>query len=899
MAVTGVAVTPSAAETSAVGARRERCSPAAQGFSAWLVAVAVAVGLAAGGLAGVWFWAHPFNYSAWHVGLGVVVAGECAVVRLLLGAGRRNWVLLGSLALGGGLVMVTAVASGALAGVLATAWITALGLGVGEWVLNRAGLTASGSLLSRVVLGAAVGLGVLALAVLAAGLVGGLRRPLVLAGLALVTVAVWPSLRRLARAARAPWRAGLAARLARGSGFAGFIAATLLLCLLGAWLWALAPSVAYDELNYQVAAPALYVREGAIVDREEEFRYVWAHNANMLFTLGIAIGGGRSAKLIHFALGLLAAAAVLAAGRKVAGERVGWLAAALFLALPIVSWELGVAYVDLAVTFFLAAALVAALHAVERHNYRWVMLTGVACGLAMGTKLNAGLVVVPLGAVLMAVLWRRWGWRRAVIGGACLAGAALVVLIPWLARDWAWTGNPIFPYLNQFFASPRWGLDSGRQNWGMYGHRRGVVAGLLLPWDLLANARAFGEGLGPGVAGALLWLGLPWCGLARRTPSAKLALAAWSVILPAGALTLAVAQYLRFLLPLFAPLAVVAACNVELAWSWLSARRRSVAAAVAVALGLLYVGGSRLAHGAMLWQIPERFPFKVAFGFERAEDFLKRAVREYMALQRLDALVEANAKVVQVGCHARLYTHARLYEAAWQKNELRDIQRSHKRGAELAQVLAEHNFVAILVNRTVVRASGWSTLPVLDEAFLQDYAMLVFAELGMEVWRLSASPVARQTAAANLLANPGFEELAESGLPRAWHAYGKPLVAAKEAAHGGRWAVQASRGNGLTQAVAIETGGVYTLGHWTRADRDGQAGRLRINWLGEQGRRVGVSIEVVPATAEWRWNTLTATAPVGAVTANVYVSVHEDSQVWFDDMCLVKGMQTTGCGGGG
>lgn len=759
------AVTSSAVGTNVVGVSTAGSDPAAEGFGGW-VAVAVAVGLAGGGIAGVWFWAHPFNFSAWHVGLGVMVVGVCALLGLLVGGGWGNWVLRASVALGGGILAVTALASGALAGVLAAGWILLLGLGVGEWLLSRAGLTTSVGVLSRVVLDEAVGLGVLALAVLAVGLAGGLHRPLVYTVLALMTVAVWPSLRCLAQVARARWRATRTARPPGGSQFTGLIAATLLLCLLGAWLWALAPSVWYDELNYQVAAPALYVREGAIVDREEEFRYVWAHNANMLFTLGIVVGGLSSAKIIHFALGLLAAVAVLASGRKVAGERVGWLAAVLFLGLPIVSWEMGVAYVDLAVTFFSAAALLAALHAMERGGYRWLTLTGLVCGLAVGTKLNAGLLFVSLGAVLLSVLLARWGWRHALIGGACLAGGALLVLTPWLVRDWAWTGNPIFPYLNQFFASSRWGLDVGRQNWDMYGHRKGILAGLLLPWDLLANAGSFGGDLGPGAAGALLWLGLPWCALAWRTPQAKMALAAWSVILPAGALTLAAAQYLRYLLPLFAPLAVVAALNVELAWSWLSARWRSVAATVAVALALLYVGGSRLAHTAMLWQIPERFPFKVAFGLEREDDFLSRTVGEYMALRRLDSLVEENAKVVGVGCHARLYTHARLYEAAWGKHELRDILRSQRRGAQLAQALAEHGFRAMIVNREVVRRNGWSALPVLDEVFLRDYAAPVFFERGMEVYRLLATPAARETAGPNLLANPGFEDRkVRGGLP--------------------------------------------------------------------------------------------------------------------------------------
>lgn len=864
----------------------------------WVVAAATGLGLVGGGLAGAWFWARPFNYSAWHVGIGGVVMAACVAVGLLVWAGRGRVVLRGSVAIGGGIVVATALASGSIGGVLATAWITATGVGVGDWLLRRAGVVSSLGVVSRLVLGGALGLGALALGVLGLGLAGGLQRPVVWAVLALVTLAVWPSWRRLGGAARARWRAVHAEWSGGGAAFGGLIAAALVLCLLGAWFWALAPSVWYDELNYQVAAPATYAREGAIVDRPEEFRFVWAHNANMLFTLGIVVGGLSSAKLIHFSLGLLAALAVLALGRTVAGARVGWVAVVLFLALPIVSWELGVAYVDLGVTYSFAAAVVAALHAGQQGGYRWAILTGALSGLAVGTKLNAGLLVAPLCAVLVGVVLVRWGWRRAVLVGVCLAGGALAVVAPWLVRDWVWTGNPVFPYLNHVFASPRWGLDAGLQNLHVFGHRRGVVAGLLLPWDLLLNARSFGEGLGPGVAGALLWLGLPWCALARRSPPARVAWAAWGVILPAGALTIGVAQYLRYLLPLCVPLAVVAAVNLDEAWRWLQARRRSLAAAAALVLGLSYLGGSRLAHTAMLWPIPERFPVKVALGLESEEDFLTRAVREYAALRRLDAMVEEGAKVVGVGCHARLYSRARLHEAAWGRHEATEAIRSGARGAVLAEALAQRGFVALIVNREVVRASGWQAVPVLDGAFIEEFAVPTFAERGMEVFRLSPVPLGGQAGTRNLLENPGFEELGAGGPPLHWHSYGDPQVSGEGLARGGDRAILASRRDGLTQAVPVEDGEVYTLGHWTRADVAGQAARLQINWLDRVGGMVGVSIDVVSATTEWRWSTLTATAPAGAVTANVYASVHEDSQVWFDDMCLVKGTQTTGCGGG-
>lgn len=844
---------------------------------------------------------HPFNSSVWHVGLGWVVVGVCVTVGLGIWAGWGRWVLTGSLVIGGGIVVTTALASGSLGGVLTAVWIVAVGVGVGDWLLRRAGLASSVGFSSRLVLGGALGLGVLALGVLGLGLARGLHRWLVGLLLALVTVAVGPSLRRLVGVARQRWRVVHAECTSGGTGFAGVVAAALGLCLVGAWLWALAPCVWYDELNYQVAAPAVYAREGAIVDRPEEYRFVWAHYVSMLFTLGIVVGGLSSVKVIHFSLGLLAAVGVLVLGRMVAGERVGWVATVLFLALPIVSWELGFALVDLGVTYFFAAALVAALHAVKQADGRWSALTGVLCGLAVGTKLNAGLFVAPLGAMLVGALRARWGWRRALAGCAYLVGGTLLLAAPWWVRDWVWTGNPIFPFFNQFFASPRWSLESGLQLWRVYGYRRGTLGGLLFPWYLLVNTRYFGEGMGPGVAGALAWLGLPWGALARRSPQTRMVWAAWGVILPGALLTMAAVHNLRFLLPLFVLLAVGAAIHLDEVWKWAYARWRRATPAVALVLGMFYLGGSRLAHTALLWLIPERFPFRVALGLEQEEDFLARAVPEYSALRALDAMVEKDAKVLWIWGYARLYSHARLYREpdreALEKTEATAVLRSGLRGPALAEALAQRGFVALIVNRRVVRTSGWKP-PVLDETFLERFAELTFADNGVEVYRLSPVPLPARLTSRNLLANPGFEERSEDGSLRAWQAYGNPLVGGDRRARGGEHAVLARPRDGLTQAVAIEAGELYTLGHWTRADVPGQAARLQINWLDEAGHIVGVSIEVVPAASEWRWNTLTATAPAGATTALVYVSVHEDSQVWFDDMCLVKGWLTRGCEGG-
>lgn len=46
---------------------------------------------------------------------------------------------------------------------------------------------------------------------------------------------------------------------------------------------------------------------------------------------------------------------------------------------------------------------------------------------------------------------------------------------------------------------------------------------------------------------------------------------------------------------------------------------------------------------------------------------------------------------------------------------------------------------------------------------------------------------------------------------------------------------------------------------------------------------VAVDIQVIPVDGAWHRHALAVMAPPDASWADVYASVHEDSEVWFDD----------------
>jgi hypothetical protein len=343
-----------------------------------------------------------------------------------------------------------------------------------------------------------------------------------------------------------------------------------------------------------------------------------------------------------------------------------------------------------------------------------------------------------------------------------------------------------------------------------------------------------------------------------------------------------VGQVLRYLLIVFPALALLAAWNVETFWRNSPHRRWvSLQSVILLVLALLYVGATRGVTTVQGWYIPERYPYRVALGLETREQFLSRVLTVYDALQYLNRQGDGKHKVLSIGNEFRLYTASRIWTGG-----ISSGANLAPPGPALAAAIAERGFDFLLVNQMQIKANpDQYRFPVLDEKFLAQFARLEFANNNVYVYRLlPATAAADLPKVENLMWNSGFEGIDERGVPNGWFAYGTPVVDNSGArAHSGQVAVMSSGNAGLYQRIVVQPGALYTLEHWTRADRLNQFARLQINWLNERNKIVGVSIDLVPAGAEWQRHQMSATAPADATLAQVYASVHENSEVWFDD----------------
>jgi hypothetical protein len=212
-------------------------------------------------------------------------------------------------------------------------------------------------------------------------------------------------------------------------------------------LHALAPEHSPDGVTYHLGLIARYYREHGFNPIHTTMYAQLTQGAEMLYLMAYAVGRHSAASLVHLTfLFALALAMFDYAARK----RLGW--ASSFALAPFVSPVFGIdgtsAYNDVA----LAATLFGMFAALDRDEAQpgTFVMGGLLAGFGFAIKYTGG-----LGLVAALALVRRKGWRPTAL---VVAGFSAIAA-PWLAKNIAFTGNPVSPFANAWFPNPVYSLE--------------------------------------------------------------------------------------------------------------------------------------------------------------------------------------------------------------------------------------------------------------------------------------------------------------------------------------------------------------------------------------------------------------------------------------------------------
>ena len=348
----------------------------------------------------------------------------------------------------------------------------------------------------------------------------------------------------------------------RGLVLAAAGAALLASPLIGAWL----PDYGWDGFAYHLALPERYLFRNRIVVTPLFPHSAFPQTVEMLYLVALSLDSGALAKLVNVQFGILVAAAVFAIARRTS-PRAGLLAVGIVGADPLFNWELGVAYNDLAATFFAVLAAAAFDEWRTSRSREALRLTAVFAGACVSVRYTAA--AVPLA--ILALVWLAApvrAWRPKLAASVTIAGIAALVLSPWLLRNLAFTGNPVAPAAQSLFHAPGHeyfnpvALEQSIAFTRSVGVGRGLMDLVLLPVNATLRVReGFYETFGYRV-GVMSVVGVLACLLtgAHRAPGAGTALKL------AGVLTLLwfyTFQEPRYLLPALCLMAAAGGAGLD------------------------------------------------------------------------------------------------------------------------------------------------------------------------------------------------------------------------------------------------------------------------------------------------------------------------------------------------
>lgn len=343
-------------------------------------------------------------------------------------------------------------------------------------------------------------------------------------------------------------------------------------CLLLAYLaWsagvrALAPPSDIDALKDHLALPSLYLASGRVECLPWLVFSHWPQLMEMLYGLGLAFGRDAVPALLH--AGMCATLVVLTwrLAREESGPAAALAAACALAAQPDLVRQAGAAMTDGALALFYLLMWACLLRAREKGRDRWLALAGLLGGAAASVKLHGAVLLTGTAAWLVLRGRSRGDFARAAV----FLGWAAAVAAPWYLKEWAASGNPVWPLLPRLFGG-KWGAAS------------------LAPWYVIRTNWAFatrwilfdGEGaifLAAPAAAAALWLARR-----RRLPPSAEMLAPALVFIPFAAHSPSIWRYLT---PFYAPLVLLCAR------AFADAGPKVRAAGLAVALGGLSAAGA-------------------------------------------------------------------------------------------------------------------------------------------------------------------------------------------------------------------------------------------------------------------------------------------------------------------
>jgi len=218
----------------------------------------------------------------------------------------------------------------------------------------------------------------------------------------------------------------------------------------------LTPPISRDALVHHLAIPKLWLTHGGYYEIPWADYSYYPMYINLLYLICLYFKNDIAPKFIHLAFGAGTGILVYIYLKQRLGRNWGFLGIVIFFTTPIVVWLSTSAYIDLGMTFFTTASVMAFItwRDSEYNWLKWFLISSFCMGIAIGSKYNGLIAWLILNLILMLNYAKDTQRQIATLKyGIMFFMITAIVASPWYLKNYIQTGNPFYPFFNSFFQS--------------------------------------------------------------------------------------------------------------------------------------------------------------------------------------------------------------------------------------------------------------------------------------------------------------------------------------------------------------------------------------------------------------------------------------------------------------
>jgi len=472
-------------------------------------------------------------------------------------------------------------------------------------------------------------------------------------------------------------------------------------------LGALTPETFYDSLNYHTGVPLYWVQHHAITPISHSVYSYFSNNIHVFYGTGLLFGNEITTKLMHVAFGLLIMFALYHWSRRHFSREMGIVAMFIFISVPFVPMVMWKTAIELGLGFFETLALLCALYYVsgeKQNNRQFLVLSAVFCGAAVGGKYFSVYSLAGIMAMLAAgLLLKKEKITGILLTLFAMSAITLALLVPYLARNYAWTGNMTYPFgisVEKDINSVVKGKVEEVNDPAV--PDRSLTNFLTLPWNL-----TMGKQTQEPMSGAMLLLFLPLPLLFWKTDLRIRLLALYCLVY--YFCWFYVRTYFRYMLPLMPALAILYAYYITVYFN------RKIIKTVLLGLGIAASASSL--NMVVVNEMVSMDPFRVVLGVESREKYLFTSRPTYPnpyygVIAWANEHLPANAKIMFIGESRGYYSRRKFMTFSTSDFcPLIQLLDGCKDADEYRQKLADEGITHVLVNMPeAIRLAGYDLL---------------------------------------------------------------------------------------------------------------------------------------------------------------------------------------------